>query len=513
MALSERPASAKSPVAGSRRLVIQLARLGDFLQTTPLLAALDKPDVLVTPAQAPLARACRHRGQVLILDPATLEDAARSQDSLSVQLARLQGVMGPIWREDFREIYNLNLSALCASVAAGWPRARRRGWRWVEGRLAGEDWSQFMMGMVADRRLTRLHLSDILASYADPSGPPLERLDHQVDPAARQKVAGLLPAGRPLVALQLGANNDLRRWPIASFAALAEGLLEQGASIVLAGSARERVLARRLKREMGQAGERVCDLMGSTDLPTLAAVLEASDLVISADTGSLHLATAVGARVLALYMGPAQVHETGPYGHGHLVVQARDQCGPCQENAPVCEGRAPCRALITPQAALKASTALLQGATAQKAARGLELPAGVAALASEMDRFGQRYGYLSPQPLTTGAGLALALREAGRLLLRSSHEFVGKEISDELAVEYVAPLEPARLELQGLAKAAGQLALAVEAGDSAAAGRVMGAAPGLRALGKAAGNAPPPAGLSQACRAASAVLQTAADYI
>jgi ADP-heptose:LPS heptosyltransferase len=511
LALSERPASSKRPDSANRQLVIQLARLGDFLQTTPLLAALNMPDVLVTPAQAPLARACGHRGQVLILDPATLEDAAGSQDSKELKMARLQGVMEPFWREAFAEVYNLNFSALCASVAAGWPQAGQRGWHWQDGKLTGRDWSRFMMGMVADRRLTRLHLSDILASYADPSGPPVERLDHQVNKAARKRVTALLPAGKPLVALQLGANNDLRRWPIVSFAALARELTAQGAGLVLVGSSGERVLGRRLKREMGASGEKVCDLMGGTDLLTLAAVLEASDLVISADTGSLHLATAVGARVLALYMGPAQVHETGPYGHGHLVLQARDQCGPCQENNPVCEGRAPCRALITPQTALKAATDLLQGSSAGRAARGLDLPDGVAALAGEMDRFGQRYYYLVPQPLSTGAGLALALREAGRLLLRSRYEFIDNEVGRELADEYEPPTETARQELQGLAKATGQLALAVEAGDHAVAGRVMNIAPGLKALGRAAEGAPP-AGLSQACRAASAVLQAAADY-
>ncbi len=511
MALSEHPSPATNRQADSRQLVIQLARLGDFLQTTPLLAALGKPDVLVTPAQAPLARACRHRGQVLILDPATLEDAAHSQDSQVLRLARLQGVLEPFWRKPITEIYNLNLSALCASLAAGWPKAKLRGWHWNDGKLSGEDWSPFMMGMVADRRLTRLHLTDILASYAEPSGPPLERLDHQVDQAARQRAAALLPPGRPLVALQLGANNDLRRWPIASFAALAQELMAQGVSIVLVGSSRERVLGRRLKREMGVSGEKVCELIGRTDLLTLAAVLEATDLTISADTGSLHLATAVGARVLALYMGPAQVHETGPYGHGHLVLQARDQCGPCQENAPTCQGRASCRNLIVPQAALKASLALLQGSSARRAARNLDLPDGVAALASELDRFGQRYGYLAPQPLSTGAGLALALREAGRLLLRPRHDFVISEVNQELASEYRPAMESSKQELQGLARAADQMALAVEMGDLAAVQRVLGVAPGLKALGQAASGASP-AGLSQVCRAASAVLQLSASF-
>lgn len=512
LALSERAASPSQAGASSGRLVIQLARLGDFLQTTPLLAALGKPHVLVTPAQAPLAQACRHLGKVIILDPATLEDAARSDEPERLRLARLQGMMRPIWQEPFGEIYNLNLSALCASVAAGWPRARRHGWHWQDGKMIGESWSSFMMGMVADRRLTRLHLTDILASYATPDGPPLERLDHKVNCATRERATDLLPGGRPLVALQLGANNDLRRWPMASYAALAKGLATQGAGIVLVGSSHERILGRRLKREMGPAGDAVRDLMGYTDLPTLAAVLEASDLAISADTGTLHLATAVGARVLALFMGPAQVHETGPYGHGHLVLQARDNCGPCQENAPVCQGKAPCRNIITPQIALKASLALLQGSSAGRAARDLDLPVGLEALAGELDGFGQRYIRLTPQPLSVGEGLALALREAGRLLLRPGYEFADGLLGHELQAEYAPPNDSARQGLEALARATSRLSLAVEAGDGDAVKRVVADAPGLRPLGYAAENEKP-AGLSQACRVASAVLQTVAEIV
>lgn len=510
LALSERTPAKPKPQAGGASLVIQLARLGDFLQTTPLLAALGKPHVLVTPAQAPLALACRHRERVFIMDPATLEDAAGASESPRLRLARLGGLLEPLAGLAVGEVYNLNLSGLCAGLASLWPGAGVHGWRWQERRIAGEAWSPFLMNLVADRRLTRLHLSDILASYAAPQGPPLERLEHRVEPAARQKARELLPAGRPLAALQLGANNDLRRWPVASFALLAKGLWAQGVGLVLVGSGRERVLARRLLRELGEGGREARDLMGRTDLPTLAAVLEACDLTVSADTGSLHLATAVGSRVLALFMGPAQVHETGPYGHGHLVLQARDQCGPCQEHAPVCQGAAPCRRLISPQEALKAALALLGGASARRAAAGLSLPPGVEALAGEMDAFGQRYRPLQARPLSLGEGLAYSLREAGRLLLRPDYDFQADQVGRELAEGYSAPSQETRRQLAGLAGAAARLAAACHNGDADAARRVMAQAPGLKPLALTAGPQAP-AGLSHACRAASAVLAMASQ--
>ncbi|MFH1035732.1 MAG: glycosyltransferase family 9 protein [Pseudomonadota bacterium] len=434
MPASSRPPADTPPPSLTRPeleaiMVIQLARLGDFLQTTPLLAALSAQHprarlaVAVAPAVVPLARACPYVEQILPIDPASLEDAARAPGPPDLALARLRGLCQPLWQEPAQEVYNLNLSPAAACLAAGWSGARLRGWRPEPGGhgLVGEAWAPFVMQVLADRRLTRLHLSDILASYAGPPGPanpPLPRLAQRVDPEALAAAGELVPTGGPLVVLQLGANHDLRRWPLENFALLARGLARQGATLVLSGSSRERVLARRLSRLLPQPAPPVCNLMGLTDLPTLSGVLARADLVVSADTGTLHLATAVGARVLALYMGPAQVHETGPYGQGHLVLQARDHCGPCLEDRPTCQGLAPCRRLITPGAALQAALGLLAGRPAPLAAAGLDLPAGVEALVGEMDDFGQRYRPIVPRPLSLAGGLALALRQAGRRLLR-----------------------------------------------------------------------------------------------
>lgn len=497
-------------------MVIQLARLGDFLQTTPLLAALRaghpqaRIAVAVAPAVLPLARACRYVDQAHGLDPAHLQDAAAGPASLPhLALARLGGLCAPLWADQAQEVYNLNLSHLAAGLAAGWPGARLKGWRPdpATGGLIGEAWTPFVMHMVADRRLTRLHLCDILASYASPAGPPLSRLDHQVEPQALAQAQALLPAEGPRVVLQLGANHDLRRWPIESFAQLARGLAGQGARLVLSGGDGERPLGRRLAQALGPAAP-LTDLMGQTDLGTLAGVLATADLVVSADTGTLHLACAVGARVLALFMGPAQVHETGPYGPGHLVLQARDACGPCLEDRPACQGQAPCRRLIAPAAALTAAMRLLQGASAELAAAGLDLPPGVEALVGEMDGFGQRYRPLAARPLDQTSGLALALRQAGRRLLRPG-QAPGQAWRRELRAEHLPPNQDHKPALAGLATAAGALARAAAQHDTAAAARLLAQAPGLAPLARLVGPLAPP-GLELACSEAAQVLEQTA---
>ena len=497
--------------------MIQLARLGDFLQTTLLLHALKQknPDsaltVLVAPAQAPLARGCGAVDEVVELAAGELMRIL-SQGDLPAEERRAewQRLTRPLEGLDPQKIYNLNLGPLGASLAARWPRAERRAWRLKpDGKgLMGEPWAGFVMNLVADRRLTRLHLVDILASYAGPQGPVLPRLDYQPNNEHLRAARKLLPRGRALAVLQLGANSPLRRWPVEFFADLAQGLIQNEIWPVLTGAPNEAPLGRRLKIILGPLSRRVIDLMGKTDLPTLAGVLANARLVVSGDTGTLHLATAVGAPVLALFMGPAVAHETGPYGAGHLVLQARDECGPCQEQHPACKGKAPCRRLISPQNVLRAGLGILAGDDTAKLGAGLNLNPGVDALIGVLDGFGQSYRPLRPRPIGLVCGLALALREAGRVLLRSGYEPRADNSALELGGEYLTPEPEDKTGLADLAKAALDLAKAANSGDAVKAARATCRAPGLFSLRALVGANQPPR-LARACLTAAEMLAEA----
>lgn len=278
--------------------------------------------------------------------------------------------------------------------------------------------------------------------------------------------------------LQLGAKNDLRRWPVENFAALAQGLLQEGVAVALVGSPNETALGERLKEHLGQAAEALHDWMGRTSLPQLAALLAQSDLVVSADTGTLHLATAVAPKVLGLYMGPAQAHETGPYGPGHLVLQARGDCGPCQEHNPVCNGEAPCRRLIRTSEVLAACRSLLAGATPDQAGDLTLLPE-VKALVGEFDRFGQYYRYIEPQPLTLEHTLALGLRQVGRAFLRPGQPL---DSPAEILRGWLPIPEKERQAVATLHYLAGQLGPKLAAKNRAACRKIKAEAPALGPL-------------------------------
>jgi ADP-heptose:LPS heptosyltransferase len=434
----------------SRYLVLQLARLGDFLQTTPLLAALKEKgrvQVLTPPAQELLAWASGLADEVYLLDPAALKMLLRQEGvTAAVRQAGVNAQLAPL--RDLRPdvAINLNFTPLAALALASCQARQVKGWRLQNGagqssRLAGEEWMPFIFQLAAFRRLSRMHLSDILASYADPPGPPLKNLAHQVSDkakAAGEKLLAAAPARS--VGLQLGANSPLRRWPLNNFAALSRALLAQGIGVVLVGSHQEENLAQRFLQQMEGSRERIINLCGRTDLLGLGAALQRLELVISGDTGTLHLASAVGTPCLALYMGPAQVHETGPYGTLHLTLQARHTCQPCVEENPLCKGRAPCRFFIKPDMVIRASLGLIRKTPLKQLAAQLGLGGQTEAYQGELDQFGLTYQPLYlPLKMTRECALALSLREAGRVLLRSSYISEPERLRREISQYYRKP--------------------------------------------------------------------------
>jgi ADP-heptose:LPS heptosyltransferase len=109
----------------------------------------------------------------------------------------------------------------------------------------------------------------------------------------------VLPAAsRPLVALHPGASDPRRRWPAAKFAAVGDALALRGLQPVVTGTLPEQPLAREISEAMEQP---VADLCGQLGIKALAGLLSRCALVVSNDTGPLHLAAALGTPTVGIY--------------------------------------------------------------------------------------------------------------------------------------------------------------------------------------------------------------------
>jgi len=123
-----------------------------------------------------------------------------------------------------------------------------------------------------------------------------------------------------LLAIHPWTSDQLKQWPIESFYSLTEQLLsDKKLSIVVVGGREEYPKSLEFCR-----GLKVHNLVGKTNLLQLAALLKRSRLLITGDSGPMHLATCVGTPVIAIFRNdlPAKSpRRWGPWGQGHIVIE------------------------------------------------------------------------------------------------------------------------------------------------------------------------------------------------
>jgi heptosyltransferase-2 len=153
---------------------------------------------------------------------------------------------------------------------------------------------------------------------------------------------GLLD-GRPLIGVNAGATYGLAKcWYPERFGELGKRLSRHWkSSVLLFGKEEERSISQEILGHLPGCG---IDLTGKTSLLQLAALLERCWLLVTNDTGTMHVATAVGTPVVALF-GSTDPTTTGPSGDGHTVVKKDVPCSPCLKR--VCPTDHQCMDLIT----------------------------------------------------------------------------------------------------------------------------------------------------------------------
>ena len=132
-----------------------------------------------------------------------------------------------------------------------------------------------------------------------------------------------------------GSGGSAERWPMERFLELYQQLDQLGYRVLVTGSEAEREPVNRAATERGLVLKQV---MGETDLRTLAALLSLASLVVANSTGPLHLAVAVGTRVLGLYPGKKVMSPVrwGPMGETHAVIQPDTNSCSCRPGACRC---------------------------------------------------------------------------------------------------------------------------------------------------------------------------------
>jgi heptosyltransferase II len=205
------------------------------------------------------------------------------------------------------------------------------------------------------RRLDEKRLPLLVERYAAlaevPGAPlprPLPRPRLRVDTANRARALERLglTTDRPVVAFCPGAEyGEAKRWPAEHFAALAQYALGAGAQVWLFGSDNDRSIGEQIERHTARPG--IVNLCGRTSLADAIDLLSAAAVVVSNDSGLMHVAAALARPLVALY-GSSSPAYTPPLAAHAVVLRLDLPCSPCFER--ICPlGHLRCLRDLTPE--------------------------------------------------------------------------------------------------------------------------------------------------------------------
>jgi ADP-heptose:LPS heptosyltransferase len=160
----------------------------------------------------------------------------------------------------------------------------------------------------------------------------------------------------PVVCVNPGAKSHLKRWTAEGFAKVSDRLMEKcRANIVFIGLKEDEETVSNVVKLMKNKPHTI---VGRTNLRQLAAFLKMSRLLITNDSAPLHLACAVGTKVLAVF-GPTDPRKYGPTGEFDSVVNRKLSCSPCEKAE--CAHNYECMKLVSPDDVFEAARMMVEG--------------------------------------------------------------------------------------------------------------------------------------------------------
>lgn len=288
-----------------RIIIVGVNWLGDALFMSPAIRAIRKAHphahvaCLVPPRCRELLKGNPHLNAILCFDE-------RGADRGLAGFSRLVRTLRA-GRFDAAYLFHRSFTRTIAAALAGIPQ-----------RIGYSTWKRawLLTKAVPMPPKDTLHKIQYFLNLLERYGIPSDgtHYDLSIPDADRLYAQGLLRAAgcdstHLKVAIHAGANWHLKRWPAKLFARLGDLLSERHqARILFIGSADDRPLAEGIVRRMTQPASILC---GQTTLTQLAALMKEVDWVVSNDSGPLHIAAAVRARVIGLF-GPTRPELTAP---------------------------------------------------------------------------------------------------------------------------------------------------------------------------------------------------------
>ena len=306
----------------SATLVVQTAFLGDVVLTTPLLSALaahhGPVDVVTTPLAAPLLETHPAVRNVIAYDKRGGDRGWRGLRRLGRRLRA----------ERYERAYLPHRSIRTAALSLLARIPSRIGFSGTWSFLYTDARPKPALGHESDRLLA-------LADEAPGAYPPHLRLTAEDERVVADVLAEIdLDGGVPFVAVAPGSIWGSKRWPY--YGELARQLAGS-ASIVVVGGPDDVGVGEEIRRaaEGGEGRRRVVNACGKLTLRQSAALIGQAALLVTNDSAPLHLATAMGTQIVALFGPTVTEFGFGPLRAGDVALGLDGlQCRPCSPHGP-----------------------------------------------------------------------------------------------------------------------------------------------------------------------------------
>ena len=298
--------------------------MGDILLTTPLLRAIRRryPDAwmtFVTKAEfVPLLDTNPRVNEVI---------GHRSSTPLTGLAKRIRAGEYTHFLDLHRSLRSRALAALTGRTWRGYPK----------NRLARAILIRFKRDRYRDRRHVALRYFDAAGDLdvtADEAGLEFFVKREALDGAKRFLSDQRLDPSSGLVAVVPGAAHATKRWPVRHWQDLVSKLTSYGMQVIVVGGPAEQTLCEEVA---AGGGDQAASAGGRFDVAGSAALLKLSRCVVAGDTGPMHLATAVGTPVVALYGPTVKAFGFFPYRARATVLERELSCRPCSPmGGPAC---------------------------------------------------------------------------------------------------------------------------------------------------------------------------------
>jgi lipopolysaccharide heptosyltransferase II len=350
-------------------LILNLTRLGDLIQTTPLMEGLkrENPDCEITLlGNVNFVGICEQLpfiDRLEVFDVKRFIHADNGHTSYLDVYRYLDSLVKELRAEKFDMLLNLTHSKLSGMISGMLGVKDVRGFcATPDGRrIVNDPWLRYFSSFIDFRRYSSFNLVDIyqLGGGISPNGSRLSINDEKPALAAGALLEKLgIGDGDRLIGIQAGASMKERRWPPEKFGAAADIISEKReAKVLLFGGPSEEELGRKVESHMKR---QAVNLVGKTSLTELVGLVKRCELLVTNDTATMHIAAAVGTPVVALFFVHAYAAETGPYSEGNIVIEPEISCFPCRHKA-VCPHYA-CFDLLSPRDVADAAELLPQAA-------------------------------------------------------------------------------------------------------------------------------------------------------